>query len=69
MSTEWKLYDLTASGKNGYRFSSGGIAQQAEESVDRTLALDELRRRYENEYGGIQYAKHRLACNLSNSPT
>jgi len=45
-----------------------GIAQQAEESVDRTLALDELRRRYENEYGGIQYAKHRLACNLFEQP-
>lgn len=45
-----------------------GIAQQAEESVDRTLALDELRRRYENEYGGIQYAKNRLACSLFERP-
>ncbi len=45
-----------------------GIAQQAEESVDRTLALDELRRRYENEYGGFQYAKNQLACNLFEQP-
>ena len=45
-----------------------GVAQQAEESVDRTLALDELRHRYENEYGGVQYAKHRLACRLFERP-
>ncbi|WP_222913690.1 Fic family protein [Natrinema sp. SYSU A 869] len=45
-----------------------GVAQQAEESVGRTLALDELRRRYENEYGGVQYAKNRLACNLFEQP-
>lgn len=45
-----------------------GIAQQAEESVDRTLALDSLRRRYENEYGGVQYAKNRLACTLFEQP-
>ncbi|GCF12086.1 filamentation induced by cAMP protein fic [Haloarcula mannanilytica] len=45
-----------------------GVAQQAEESVDRTLALDELRRRYEDEYGGVQYAKHRLACRLFDRP-
>jgi Fic family protein len=30
-----------------------GVAQQVEESVDRTLALDRLRRRYQDEYGGI----------------
>lgn len=45
-----------------------GVAQQAEESVDRTLALDELRRRYENEYGGVRYAKNRLACKLFEQP-
>jgi Fic family protein len=45
-----------------------GVAQQAEESVDRTLALDELRRRYEDAYGGVQYAKHRLACTLFEQP-
>jgi Fic family protein len=39
-----------------------GIAVQAEESVSRTLALDELRRRYEAEYGGVSYTKNRLAC-------
>jgi Fic family protein len=45
-----------------------GVAQQAEESVDRTLALDRLRRRYEAEYGGVQYAKNRLACTLFEQP-
>ena len=45
-----------------------GVAQQAEESVDRTLALDRLRRRYESEYGGVQYAKNRLACLLFEQP-
>ncbi|MBX0325838.1 Fic family protein [Halomicroarcula sp. F13] len=45
-----------------------GIAQQAEESVDRTLALDTLRRRYESEFGGVQYAKNRLACTLFEQP-
>jgi len=45
-----------------------GVARQAEESVHRTLALDELRRRYEDEYGGVQYAKNRLACNLFEQP-
>ncbi|PAU83627.1 filamentation induced by cAMP protein fic [Halorubrum salipaludis] len=45
-----------------------GIAKQAEESVTRTLALDELRRRYENEYGGVAYTKNRLACKLFERP-
>jgi Fic family protein len=49
-------------------FFINGVAQQAEESVDRTLALDELRRRYNEEYGGVQYAKHRLACRLFEQP-
>jgi len=37
-----------------------GIAKQAEESVTRTLALDDLRRRYEDEYGGVSYTKNKL---------
>ncbi|OAQ52340.1 hypothetical protein HTG_12010 [Natrinema mahii] len=45
-----------------------GVAQQAEESVTRTLALDELRRSYEEEYGGVQYAMNRLACSLFEQP-
>ncbi|MFC5973456.1 Fic family protein [Halomarina salina] len=45
-----------------------GIAQQAEESVERTLALDRLRRRYENEYGGHSYTKNKLACTLFEHP-
>ena len=45
-----------------------GVATQAEESVTRTLALDELRRRYEDEYGGISYTKNRLACKLFEQP-
>ncbi|MFU8869117.1 Fic family protein [Natronococcus sp.] len=49
-------------------FFVAGVAQQAEESVDRTLALDALRRRYEDEYGGSRYAKNRLACSLFEHP-
>jgi len=49
-------------------FFLSGVAQQAEESVDRTLALDRLRRRYEEEYGGVDYAKNRLACSLFEHP-
>ncbi|MDL0131927.1 Fic family protein [Halobacterium salinarum] len=45
-----------------------GVAQQAEESVTRTLALDDLRHHYEDEYGGVQYTKHQLACNLFEQP-
>lgn len=45
-----------------------GIAKQAEESVTRTLALDELRRRYEDEYGGVAYTKNQLACKLFEQP-
>ncbi|KZN24938.1 filamentation induced by cAMP protein fic [Haladaptatus sp. R4] len=45
-----------------------GIAKQAEESVTRTLALDELRRRYEDEYGGLAYTKNQLACTLFEQP-
>lgn len=45
-----------------------GIAQQAAESVERTLALDRLRRRYEDEYGGLSYTKNKLACALFEQP-
>jgi len=45
-----------------------GVARQAEESVDRTLSLDALRRRYDEEYGGLQYATNRLACSLFEQP-
>lgn len=45
-----------------------GIAQQAHESVERTLALDDLRRTYEEAYGGVAYTKHRLACTLFEHP-
>jgi len=45
-----------------------GIARQAHESVERTLALDELRRTYEEAYGGVAYTKHRLACTLFEQP-
>lgn len=54
--------------KEWLMFFVKGVARQAEESVQRTLALDELRRRYEDEYGGVQYAKNRLACNLFEQP-
>lgn len=45
-----------------------GVALQAEESVIRTLALDDLRRRYEEAYGGVSYTKNRLACTLFEHP-
>jgi len=45
-----------------------GIAQQAAESVERTLALDRLRRRYDDEYGGLSYTKNKLACALFEQP-
>lgn len=45
-----------------------GVAKQAEEAVTRTLALEELRRRYEDEYGGVAYTKNRLACKLFERP-
>lgn len=45
-----------------------GVAKQAEESVTRTLALDELRRRYEDEYGGVSYTTNQLACKLFEQP-
>jgi Fic family protein len=49
-------------------FFIDGVATQAEESVTRTLALDELRRRYEDEFGGVSYTKNRLACSLFEQP-
>lgn len=45
-----------------------GVAKQAEESVTRTLSLDGLRRRYEDEYGGRTYTKNQLACSLFEHP-
>lgn len=45
-----------------------GVATQAEEAVTRTLALEELRQRYEEEYGGVAYTKNRLACALFERP-
>lgn len=54
--------------KDWVSFFITGVAKQAEESVSRTLALNELRRRYEDEYGGVQYAKNRLACTLFEQP-
>ena len=45
-----------------------GIATQAEESVTRTLALDNLRRQYEEAYGGVSYTANRLACSLFERP-
>lgn len=49
-------------------FVINGVARQAEESVNRTLALDALRQRYEADYGGLEYAKNRLACSLFETP-
>ncbi|MUV59540.1 Fic family protein [Halobacterium sp. CBA1126] len=45
-----------------------GIARQARESVERTLALADLRRDYEAEYGGKSYTKNRLAVTLFERP-
>lgn len=45
-----------------------GVRHQAEESVIRTLELDELRRTYEDEYGGVSYTANRLACSLFEQP-
>lgn len=49
-------------------FVIDGIAKQAEESVTRTVALDALRRQYEDEYGDVSYTKNKLACNLFEQP-
>jgi Fic family protein len=45
-----------------------GIARQARESVERTLALAALRREYEDEYGGKSYTKNQLAVTLFEQP-
>jgi Fic family protein len=45
-----------------------GIARQARESVERTLALADLRREYEEEYGGKSYTKNQLAVTLFEQP-
>jgi Fic family protein len=49
-------------------FFISGVAQQAEASVERTLSLDQLRQRYDAEYGGVAYTKNRLACSLFEQP-
>lgn len=45
-----------------------GVARQAHESVDRTLSLAELRRQYDDEYGGKSYTKNQLASKLFEQP-
>ncbi|CQH63843.1 Fido domain protein (plasmid) [Halobacterium hubeiense] len=45
-----------------------GIARQAHESVERTLALADLRREYEQAYGGKSYTKNQLAVTLFEQP-
>lgn len=45
-----------------------GVRYQARESVERTLELEELRREYEDEYGGMSYTKNELACSLFEQP-
>jgi len=45
-----------------------GVAQQARESVERTLALADLRREYEDEYGGTSYTTNQLAVTLFEQP-
>ncbi|MGB9985495.1 Fic family protein [Salarchaeum japonicum] len=45
-----------------------GVAQQARESVERTLALADLRREYEGEYGGKSYTTNQLAVTLFEQP-
>jgi len=49
-------------------FFIDGVRYQARESFERTLELDELRREYENEYGGKSYTKNQLACSLFEQP-
>lgn len=45
-----------------------GVRHQAEESVIRTIELDDLRRRYEAEYGDSAYTANQLACWLFEQP-
>lgn len=45
-----------------------GVKHQAHESVERTLELESLRRRYERKYGGISYTAPQLACHLFERP-
>ena len=45
-----------------------GIRYQAQESVERTLELDQLRRKYQAEYGGVAYTANKLACSLFERP-
>ncbi|MFC7070628.1 Fic family protein [Halobaculum lipolyticum] len=50
------------------QFFITGIAHQAEEAVDRTIELEDLRKRYEETYGGVNYTKHKVACSLFEQP-
>lgn len=49
-------------------FFIDGVRYQAQESVERTLELDELRREYQETYGGVSYTKNQLACSLFEQP-
>lgn len=45
-----------------------GVKNQARESVERTIELRDLQKRYEQEYGGISYTYARLARSLFENP-
>ncbi|WP_417936030.1 Fic family protein [Haloarcula saliterrae] len=45
-----------------------GVRYQAEESVIRTLELEQLRRKYDQQYGGVAYTADQLACWLFEQP-
>ncbi len=49
-------------------FFIDGLRYQAQESVERTLALEELRQQYDDIYGGASYTANQLACNLFEQP-
>lgn len=49
-------------------FFIDGVRHQAQEAVERTLALDDLRRTYEETYGGVSYTANQLALTLFEHP-
>jgi Fic family protein len=49
-------------------FFIDGVRYQARESVERTLELDDLRREYQETYGGVSYTANQLACSLFEQP-
>jgi Fic family protein len=61
-SIGWKRSGLQGSGSLGCSSFIEGLATQAEEAVERTIELEQLRQRYFEEYGGVEYTKHKLAC-------